>query len=70
MLQRQERKGLLMSDYLERTNKGMKLWRYNAVTGYWNLVRTCDDATATQWLALFVSDEPSASFKLSKRQPK
>ena len=48
----------------------MKLWQYNAITGYWNLVRSCDKATAAQWLAVFQGDAPNARFVLSARAPK
>ena len=48
----------------------LKLWRYNTTTGYWSLVRICDDQTAAQWLDVFSADEPVAQFKLARKQPK
>jgi hypothetical protein len=47
-----------------------KLWRYNTTTGIWNLQRICDTGTAARWLEMFARDEPTAQFKLAKRQPK
>lgn len=46
----------------------MKLWRYNAITGYWQFVRSVGEE-GLQWLAIFQQDEPQAVFKLSKKRP-
>lgn len=48
----------------------MKLWQYNRVTGYWNLVRSCDPQDAHEWLRIFQEDEPTVLFKLAHRRPR
>lgn len=45
------------------------LWKYNKTTGIWNQQRSCEDATAGEWLAIFQKDEPGETFKLSRRKP-
>jgi len=45
------------------------LWKYNKITGYWNLERQCAAETADQWLEVFQKDEPDEIFKLSLRKP-
>lgn len=46
------------------------LWKYNKTTGYWVLVRMCDNNTASQWLNVWQKDEPNEEFKLSKNKPR
>lgn len=41
-----------------------RLYKFNETTGYWVYVRTCDDATALEWLKIFQADEPNTKFKL------
>lgn len=48
----------------------MNLWRFNPITGFWRIERTCAPETADQWLALFQTDEPNAHFKLSRFSPR
>ncbi len=45
------------------------LWRWNAAGGYWALVRDSYRENAKRWLAIFQGDEPTATFKISKRRP-
>lgn len=47
----------------------IKLWKFNAITGYWDYQRTCNEDTAEEWLRLFRRDEPNESFKLTNRRP-
>ena len=46
------------------------LWKFNKVTGYWELCRSCDKENAAEWLSIFQNDEPNAQFKISKNKPK
>lgn len=48
----------------------LNLWRYNAITGFWRLVRECNNENAEAWLLIFQTDEPDARFVLCKRRPK
>ena len=47
-----------------------KLYKYNRITGYWTVIRSCDQATAQQWLAMFQADEPAEQFVLSTKKPR
>ncbi len=47
----------------------IRLWRYNTVTGYWVYVRDCYRDRAQDWLRIFQSDEPDATFRASNRRP-
>ncbi len=40
------------------------LWRYNKVTGYWRLERSCHPDDAARWLDIFSKDEPGEFFRL------
>lgn len=51
------------------TRPGLRLWRYNQTTGYWNYERSVTPETAEQWLAVFQKDEPTAYFKVSRHKP-
>jgi hypothetical protein len=42
------------------------LYKYNPITGLWNHVRNCEEATAQEWLAMFQADEPQAKFELRR----
>ncbi len=48
------------------------LWRYNKVTGYWNVERTCTHETMEQWHRIYSEDEPGEYFYLtaSNRKPR
>lgn len=45
------------------------IWRYNAATGYWMLVRDCYRENAKRWKEIFEGDEPGIAFKVSKKRP-
>ncbi len=45
------------------------IWRFNAVTGCWMLVRDCYKENARRWLEIFKGDEPGVVFKVSKKRP-
>jgi hypothetical protein len=47
----------------------LRLWKYNKITGLWNVEREVTPATADEWLRVFKSDEPDATFKVSKSRP-
>ena len=49
----------------------MKLWKYNSITGYYDLVKTIQiDEDAEKWLEIFVADEPLSQFVLSTIKPR
>lgn len=48
----------------------IRLWRYNQITGYWRIERTCSRRTADDWLTIFRRDEPNAIFTLSENKPR
>ena len=47
----------------------VNIWRYDKVTGYWNLVRDCYRENAKRWLEIFRQDEPDVTFKAQRRRP-
>jgi hypothetical protein len=47
----------------------MKLWKFNKITGYWNVAREVTKETKDQWLAVFQKTEPIEFFKVSKNRP-
>lgn len=46
------------------------LWKYNKVTGYWNIAREVNKETKDEWLSIFSQDEPDEKFAVSARKPK
>lgn len=46
------------------------LYKYDRITGYWNIERQCSEETAEQWLKVFSDDAPNEYFYLSHRKPK
>ena len=47
----------------------MKLWKYNAITGYWVYEREVNEDTAKQWLAVFKKAEPDCLFRVGRNKP-
>jgi hypothetical protein len=47
----------------------MRLWKYNKITGFWNVVRTVTPETAVEWLKVWQKDEPKETFVISTRKP-
>ena len=47
----------------------MKLWKYNAITGYWVYERDVNEDTAKQWLVVFKKAEPDCLFRLARNKP-
>lgn len=47
----------------------VNIWRYNATTGYWMLVRDAYPENVARWLDILRGDEPGVAFKASKRRP-
>ena len=45
------------------------IWRYDPITGGWNLMRDTYKENAARWLEICQQDEPGAVFKVSKRRP-
>ncbi len=48
---------------------GMKLWKLNETTGYWDYQRNVTPETADEWRRRFQIDEPTATFRVSKAKP-
>jgi len=48
---------------------GMRLWKYNKITGLWNVVRSVTAETAVEWLKVWQKDEPKETFVISIRKP-
>lgn len=48
---------------------GMKLWKLNETTGYWDYQRNVTPETADEWRRRFQIDEPTATFRISKTKP-
>jgi hypothetical protein len=46
-----------------------KLWRYDPITGYWDIARVCDADTAADWLRVFQADDALGVYRLSQRRP-
>ena len=51
-------------------NGHTRLWKWNHVTGLWDYGRTCDDATAAEWLARWRAMDPAGIYQASKNKPK
>jgi hypothetical protein len=47
----------------------IKLWRWNATTGYWSIERGCEALNADEWLRVYQDDEPGAIFQLGEKRP-
>ena len=47
----------------------MKLWKYNKITGFWNVVRSVTPDIAVEWLMVWQKDEPKETFVISTRKP-
>ena len=51
-------------------DKQLLLWKYNKVTGYWEVMREVTLSTKDEWLSIYQADEPNELFKVSKTKPK
>ena len=47
----------------------LRLWKYNRITGLWNVQRTVLPETKDEWLAIFRRDEPKETFVVSASKP-
>lgn len=47
----------------------VNIWKFNAATGYWQLVRDCYRENAARWLEIFQGDEPDTVFKAQRTRP-
>ena len=45
------------------------IWRYNARSGYWELVRDTYPENTARWLEILRGDEPGVTFKAAKKRP-
>lgn len=47
------------------------LWRYNTITGYWVMERSCAPDTANEWLHIFQCQSEGSIhlYKLAKKRP-
>lgn len=45
------------------------IWRYNVVSGGWELVRDTYLENAERWLEILRGDEPGVTFKAAKKRP-
>lgn len=50
--------------------KSLKLWKFNKITGYWQLERDVTKENQAGWLKIYQQDEPDELFKVSKIKPK
>jgi alpha-L-arabinofuranosidase len=48
---------------------GLRLWKLNERTGYWDYQRNVTTETADEWRRIFQIDEPTATFVVSKNKP-
>lgn len=63
----QENKSIVKEEYED----GIKLWKFNKITGLWKLEKTISKGfEAEKWLKIFQEDEPRTHFKLSMNKPK
>ena len=47
----------------------MRLWKYNKITGLWNVVRSVTTESAGEWLKVWQKDEPQETFVVLSRKP-